>query len=64
MIRTMLDPRDLNGVSFFTTKNVPKNILWVILKQKYANKIMPISGSIVNPKNFTALFDNFMICSL
>ena len=56
MIRTMLDPRDLNGVSFFTTKNVPKNILWVILKQKYANKVMPISGSIVNSKIFYCSF--------
>ena len=52
MIRTMLDPRDLNGVSFLTTKNVPisKNIcynitaLWDILNQKCVKKIMPISG--------------------
>ena len=46
MIRTMLDPRDLNGVSFLTTKNVPisKNIcynitaLWDILNQKCVKK--------------------------
>ena len=50
MIRTMLDPRDLNGVSFFTTKNVPKNTYTTSvtactmghIETKMCKKIMPL----------------------